>query len=82
MGAREHRQADGIDVLIDGRSGNGLRCLEEPGVDHLIAGIAQDAGDDLDAAVVAVETDLGDEDALAGHQIVDPGTGLVVTAAA
>ena len=32
-----------------------------PGVDHLEAGVAQDAGDDLDAAVVAVEADLGDQ---------------------
>ena len=52
-------------------------CLEQPGVDHLVAGVAQDAGDDFDAAVVAVEADLGDQDPLAAirpHQIVGTST--------
>ena len=38
--------------------------LEQAGVDHLVAGVAQDSSDDLDAAVVPVESDLGDENAL------------------
>ena len=33
----------------------------KPGVDHLEPGVAEDPGDDLDPAVVAVEADLGDE---------------------
>ena len=35
--------------------------LEETRVDHLVAGVAEDARDDLDATVVAVEADLGHE---------------------
>ena len=35
----------------------------QAGVDHIESGIAQAAGHDLDAAVVAVEADLGDQDA-------------------
>ena len=37
--------------------------LVQPGVDDLHAGVAQRAGDDLGAAVVAVEAGLGDDDA-------------------
>ena len=40
---------------------SGVRC--KPGVDDVHAGVAQRARDDLDAAVVAVEADLGDDDA-------------------
>ena len=46
----------------------------KPGVDHLVAGVAQDPGDDLDAAVVAVEADLGDQDPFTGHQITGTST--------
>ena len=67
--ARQHRQADGVDVFVDGGGGDGRRGLEQTGVDHFVAGVAQDAGDDFDAAVVAVETDLGDQDPLSGHQL-------------
>ena len=40
-----------------------LRGLAEAGVDDLHAGVAEGAGDDFGAAVVAVESGLGDEDA-------------------
>ena len=59
VGAGQHREADDVDVLVDGGSGDGLGRLEQAGVDDLAAGVAEDAGDDLDAAVVAVEADLG-----------------------
>ena len=64
VGAGQHRQPDRVDVLVDGGGGDGLGRLEQAGVDDLVAGVAQDAGDDLDAAVVPVEADLGDQDPL------------------
>ena len=64
----QHRQADGVDVLVDRRRGDGLGRLEQAGVDHLEPGVTQDPGDHLDAAVVAVEADLGDEHAPLFHR--------------
>ena len=61
VGAGQHRQPDGVDVLVDGGRGDGLGRLEQAGVDDLEPGIAEDPGDDLDPAVVAVEADLGHE---------------------
>ena len=78
VGAGEHRQADRVDVFVDGGGGDGVGCLEQAGVDDFVAGVAQDAGDDFDAAVVAVEADLGDQDPCRtdglGHQIVGTST--------
>ncbi len=45
------------------RLGDHLGRLVQAGVDHLEAGVAQRARDDLGAAVVPVEPGLGDEDA-------------------
>ena len=45
--ARQHRQPDGVDVLVDRRRGDRVRRLEQPGVDHLEAGVAQDAATTL-----------------------------------
>ena len=39
-----------------------LDALADAGVDHLETGVAQRAGDDLGAAVMAVETGFGDKD--------------------
>ena len=61
--AGEDRQADHVDVLLHGGGGDHLRRLVQPGVDHLHPGVAQRRGDDLGAAVVAVETRLGDQHA-------------------
>ena len=67
VGAGEDREADRVGVLLDHRLGDLLRRLVQAGVDHLHAGVAQGAGDDLGAAVVPVEAGLGDDDAdLAG----------------
>src|SRR5690606_16990033 len=63
----QHREADRVDVLVDGCRGHGLGGLEQTGVDHLVAGVAQDACDHLDAAIVAVETDLRDENPFTCH---------------
>ena len=35
MRARQHRDADRVDILVDGRRGHGFGRLEEAGVDHL-----------------------------------------------
>ena len=67
--ARQHRQPDRVDVLVDGRRRDGVGRLEQPGVDHLEAGVAQDARHDLHPAVVSVETDLGDQNALTRHRV-------------
>ncbi len=44
-----------------------LRRLVQAGVDDLHPGVAQRGGDDLGAAVVAVETGLGDENSDGTH---------------
>ena len=62
MGARQDRQADDVDVLLEGRGRDHLRRLAEARVDDLEALVAQAAGEDLRAAVVAVEAGLGDQD--------------------
>ena len=69
--AREHRHvragqdadADDVDVLLDRGVDDFLRRAVQARVDDVHAGVAQRARDDLDAAVVAVEPDLGDEHA-------------------
>ncbi len=62
VGAGEHGQPDRVDVLVDGGGGDRLGRLEQPRVDDLVPGVAQDPGDNLDPPVVAVEADLGDQD--------------------
>ena len=63
VGAREHGQADASASSWIGGLDDLLRRLVQPGVDDLHAGVAQRAGDDLGAAVVTVQTGLGDDDA-------------------
>jgi hypothetical protein len=77
VGAGEHGEPDCVDVLVDRGGGDRLWRLEQPRVDHLVAGVAQDAGDDLDPPVMAVEADLGDQDPPAkwsSHQITGTST--------
>ena len=62
VGAGEHREADDVGVLLDRGLDDLLRRLVQPRVDDLHAGVAQGPRDDLGAAVVAVETGLGDDD--------------------
>ena len=55
VGARQDRQADDVDVLLEGGRGDHLGRLAQAGVDDLEALVAQAAGEDLGATVVAVE---------------------------
>ena len=60
--AGEDAQTDDVDVFLEGRFRDHLRSLADAGVDDLAAAVAQCAGDDLGATVVAIEARLGDED--------------------
>ena len=62
VGSGQHRQPDRVDIFVDGGGGDRLGRLEQPRVDDLVPSVAQDAGDDFDPPVVAVEADLGDQD--------------------
>ena len=73
VGAGEHGQPDRVDVLVDGGGSDRLGGLEQPGVDDLVPGVAQNAGNNLDPPVVPVEADLGDQDPR-GHQITGTST--------
>ena len=67
VGPGQEREADRVGVLLDHGFGDLLRGLVEAGGDDPQACVAQGAGDDLGATVVAVEARLGDDDAdLAG----------------
>ena len=57
---RQDRQADDIRVLLQCRRHNLLRSLPEAGIDHLHAGIAERAGNDLRPTVVTIQPGLGD----------------------
>ena len=73
--AGEDREADHVDVFLDGRAGDHLRRLVQAGVDDFHAGVTQRGGDDLGAAVVAIEAGLGDEHADGTHEEQVLGTG-------
>ena len=74
---REQGQADRVGVLLQGCLGDLFGGLEQARVDHLEAGIAQGAGDDLGAAVVAVQAGLGDDDAVASQHSFLPSGSVV-----
>jgi len=61
VGAGEDGEADDVDIFLDGGGGDHLRGLAEAGVDHFHAGVAEGAGDDFGAAVVAVQSGLGNQ---------------------
>ena len=71
MGAREHRQADRVGVLLQRGLGHLLGGLVQAGVDDLEPGVAQRPGDDLDPPVVAVEPGLGDDDSIGAQHARD-----------
>jgi hypothetical protein len=54
-----HREPDDVYVFLQRDRGDALGRLAEPGVDDLHPRVPQDAGDDLGAAIVAVESDFG-----------------------
>jgi len=67
---RENREPNGVDILLHRGGDDHLRGLVETGVDDLTAGIAEGAGDDFGATVVAIEAGLGDDNfefAFLGH---------------
>ena len=63
VGAGEDAEADDVDVFLQRRFGDHLGRLADAGVDHLAAAIAERAGDDLGAAVVAIQPGLRDKHA-------------------
>src|SRR5580700_3724108 len=68
----ENRESDNLNVFLKRCVHDHLWRLAEAGVDDLHAGIAQCASDDFGAAVMAVQTRLGDENAdflLSGHRV-------------
>ena len=56
--AAQDRQADDVDVLLHRGGGDHLGRLVQAGVDDFHPGVAQRGGDDLGAAIVAVEAGL------------------------
>ena len=56
-------EAEPVGVLVGDGADDRLGRLPQPGVNDVHAGVAQGAGHDFDAAVVAVEADLGKHDA-------------------
>src|SRR5215211_8383537 len=80
--AREHRETDGVGVLLQRGLRHLLGRLVQPRVDDLEAGVAQGAGDDLRAPVVTVEAGLGDHDAVAPLHDMNPRMAPVTIASA
>ena len=64
MRAGQHREAEGVGVLLDDGGDDLLGRLVQAGVDDLEARVAQRARDDLGAPVVAVEARFADDDAV------------------
>jgi len=63
VGAGEDREADYVDVFLNGGGGDHFRGLAKAGVDDFHAGVAEGAGDNFCAAVVAIEARFGDKHA-------------------
>src|SRR5260370_250565 len=74
VSAAENAQTKPVGVLVRHRPNDGLRRLPQPRVDHMHAGVAQSPGDHFDAAVMAVETNLGQHhaDESCGSRHMDP----------
>src|SRR5205085_8570404 len=64
-----HREPDGVGVLLFGGGDDRLRRLAQPEIDDFESCVTQHAGDDLQATVVSVETEFGEDDALAHHAV-------------
>ena len=63
VGTAEDAEAEPGGVLVGDGAHHGFRRLPQASVDDLHAGVAQGAGHHLDAAVVAVQPDLGKHNA-------------------
>ena len=60
VSATQNRQADDVDVFLNGGGRNHLGRLVEAGIDDFHAGVAQCCSDDLRTTVMTVETGFGD----------------------
>jgi hypothetical protein len=71
--AGKNREADDVDVFLDGGGGDHLGGLAQAGVDDFHAGVAQGASDYFCAAIVAIEAGLGNQhtDLLFRHRLGD-----------
>ena len=56
-----HGTGDAVGILVPGADGQAPRRLPEPGIDHVDAAVAQGPGDELHAAVMAVQPHLSQE---------------------
>ena len=56
----KNAQTQPVGVFVSDGANHGLGRLPQPGVDDVHAGVAERAGDHLDAAVVAIEPDFGE----------------------
>ena len=63
MCSGEDAEADAVDVFLNRGVDDHLRRLAKTGVNDFHTGVAESAGDDFGAAIVAVESGLGYEDA-------------------
>jgi hypothetical protein len=72
VSAGENGKPDNVDVFLYSGRGDHFGSLTEAGVNDFHARVAEGSGDDLGAAVVAVETGLGDEyaDLFCEHVVV------------
>src|SRR4029079_6008998 len=59
----EDAEPNDVDIFLQGRFGDHLRCLPDAGVDDFAAGITQGADHDFRAGVMPIAAGLGDEDA-------------------
>ena len=55
-------EPDRVGVFLNRRLGDHFGRLMQPGINHLEAGVAQRAGDNLGATIVAVEAWFRDDD--------------------
>ena len=62
MRIAHHRAGDAIHVFVPGSDREASRRLPESRVDHVDAAVPHQAGDELDASVMAVESHLAQED--------------------
>ena len=59
MGARKHREADHVNVFVDGGGRDHLWRLTKTGVDDLHAGVTQDSSHNLHTAVMTIKAHFG-----------------------
>src|SRR5262245_66466478 len=61
MGGGMDGKTDSVHVFLKRRGGDLFRSVVDAEIDHLHAGIPQRPSDDLNSAVVTVETNLGNQ---------------------